>query len=156
MFHRRDNLGGGDPEHTAYRTERDRFDQELRENVATVRADRQTGADFASPFRYAHKHDVHDSDAADDERHAGNRAEQSRHHIRRRGRGVRDLLLIPHGEIVVATGANVMPLPQKRDDLLLRRGEIRGAGNLHVNFRSVVPPATRFIVLVNGITTTSS
>src|SRR5205814_6161330 len=96
--------------HTTDRTERDRFNQELHENVAPVRADRHARTDLACPLSYAYEHDVHDPDSADHERHAGNRAKQYRHDCSRRGRRICNLLLITHREIVIATGANVMPL----------------------------------------------
>ena len=66
-------------------------------------ADRQTRADLARPLGHADEHDVHDADAADDERDAGDRAEQSGHDVGRGRCGVGDLLLVAHGEIVVAS-----------------------------------------------------
>ena len=46
------------------------------------------------------------------------------HDLRRGGRGFGDFLLVAHREIVVAAGADVVPLAEKRGDLLLRRREI--------------------------------
>ena len=107
MFDRRKNFRGRDAENNAKQsadgTERNRFDQELGENVAPVRADGHARADFARPFGYAHEHDVHDADAANDQRNARNRAEQSSHDVGRRRCRLRDFLLIAHGKIVVAT-----------------------------------------------------
>ena len=68
-----------------------------------------------------------------------------------RGRlGRRDFFLVADGKIVVAPFANVMPLPEQRDDLLLRRPpDRRGLATCALMFRSVVPPpSTRFIALV--------
>ena len=59
-----------------------------------MRADGHARADLARSLGYADEHDVHDSDAADDQRNAGDRAEQSGHDVgRRRGR-IGDFLLI--------------------------------------------------------------
>ena len=153
MFDRGKNFRGAnaenDADQSANGTERNRFDQELSENITAVRAHRHARPDFAGPFRDTHEHDVHDADAADHERHAGNRAQQSRHDVGRRGGRLRDFLLIAHGEIVVATGPDVVSLPNKRDDLLLRRFEIGCASaTWTLMLRKVVPPATRFIALV--------
>ena len=95
------------------------------QDVAPVRADRHADADLARPLRHAHEHDVHDPDAADDERDAGDRA-----------RAVRSSTSV----VAVAASAiscwlrtvksssravaNVVALAQERDDLLLRRREI--------------------------------
>ncbi len=68
-----------------------------------MRAHRHARADFAGPFGDTHQHDVHDADAADHQRDARDRAEQSGHDVGRRRRRLRDFLLIAHGEIVVAT-----------------------------------------------------
>jgi hypothetical protein len=38
-----------------------------------------------------------------------------------------------HSEIIVAAGANVMPLLKQRDDLLLRGFDLAGVANLHVD-----------------------
>ncbi len=42
--------------------------QELTQDVAPACADGQAHADLAGSFRHAHQHDVHDADAADDQR----------------------------------------------------------------------------------------
>ena len=100
-----------DSENSPDRAKRNRFDQKLRENVAPVRAHGHARADFTRPLRYTDQHNIHDSNAANNERDTGDRAEQSGHYIGR-GRGsIGDFLLIPDGEIIVATRANVMPLP---------------------------------------------
>ena len=78
-------LGRADPaddsNDAADRTERHRFDQELSEDVAAVRADGHADTDFARPFSHAHEHDVHDSDSADHQRDARDCAQQNRHHV---------------------------------------------------------------------------
>ena len=49
----------------------DRLDQELQQHVEVARADRQAQADLARPLGHRHQHDVHDADAADQQRHRG-------------------------------------------------------------------------------------
>ena len=114
-------------------------------------------ADLARPLGHTHEHDVHDSDSADHERDAGDCTEQQRHHRGGGGGCLRDFLLIAHGEIVIAAGANIMSLSKQRDDLLLRGLEMLSASAIcTLMFRKVVPPTTRFIALVYGMITTSS
>jgi len=60
----------------------DALDEELRQHVGAARADGQADADLAGPLRHADEHDVHDPDAADQQRDRGNRREQQRHHLR--------------------------------------------------------------------------
>ena len=48
-----------------------RFDEELQQDVLTARAERLAHADFAGAFGDRDQHDVHDDDAADDQRNAG-------------------------------------------------------------------------------------
>ena len=133
-----------DPDDAADRAQRDRLDQKLEEDVAAMRADGQADADLARPLRHAHEHDVHDADAADDERDAGDRAEQHGHDARGGGRGFGDLLLVADGEIVVAAGANVVALAEQLGDLLLRRGEVVGDATCTLIPRKVVPPHDAF------------
>ena len=80
--------------------------------------------DLTRPFGYADQHDVHDTDAPNDQRYAGDRAEQSSHDVGRGRCRLGDFLLIAHGEIVIAAGPDVVPLAQQDGDLLLRRFEI--------------------------------
>ena len=69
-----------DPDQSTDRTQAHRFNQKLRENVVAARAYCHAHANFARPLGYAHQHDVHDSDAAHEQRHASDCAEQDRHH----------------------------------------------------------------------------
>src|SRR5687767_4367392 len=63
--------GGSDPDENADRaaeqSERDRFDQELHENVVTPGTDGQAQPDLPRSLGDGNHHDVHDPDAADDE-----------------------------------------------------------------------------------------
>ena len=57
-----------DADEAADDAERDGLDQELDQHVAAARAHRHAQADLARPLGHRHEHDVHDPDAADDER----------------------------------------------------------------------------------------
>ena len=98
-----------------------------------MRTHRHTHTNLTCPLGHTHQHDVHDSDATDHERHACDCTEQKRHHARGGGGGLSDFLLVAHGEIIVASGTNVMPLPKQRDNLLLGRFELLWIGDLHVD-----------------------
>jgi hypothetical protein len=69
-----------DPACDAHQTSGDRqyerFDQELEEDARRLRADGHADADLARPFRDADEHDVHDADAADQQRDGGDAREQ--------------------------------------------------------------------------------
>ena len=80
------------------------FDEKLQQHVASLGADRQADADLARPLGHRHQHDVHDADAADDERHAGDAGEKVRHGIDRRRPDVGDLLLRADREVVRISG----------------------------------------------------
>ena len=54
------------------------LDEELQEDVAPRRAERLANADLARPLGDRHEHDVHDADAADEQRHGGDAGEQRR------------------------------------------------------------------------------
>ena len=149
MLESRNDLRGAQPEHdaddAADRAQRDRFDQELQEDVASMRADGHAHADLARAFGHAHEHDVHDADAPDDERNAGDRAEQAGHDFGCGGRGFGDFLLVADGEVVVATGPDVVTLAEKRSDLLLRWLESASAmATWTLMERNVVPPSDAF------------
>ena len=57
-----------------------RFGQELRQDVASPRADRLADADLARPLCHRCQQDVHDPDPADEQRDRGEGAEQQLHH----------------------------------------------------------------------------
>ena len=75
---RRDAEPDRDADQAAEQGQRQRLDEELGEDVAAARADRLADADLAGPLPDRHEHDVHDPDAADDERDRGDAAEQER------------------------------------------------------------------------------
>ncbi|PWB71560.1 hypothetical protein C3F09_07680, partial [candidate division GN15 bacterium] len=68
-----------------------------------------------------HQHDVHDADAADQERNGGDRAQQIREHATHLRCGVGDILLRAHLEVVVLVLAESVSLAQQRSDLAVYR-----------------------------------
>ena len=54
------------------------LDEELREDVTVARADGFADADLACAFGNGHEHDVHDADAADEQRDRGDRGRAAR------------------------------------------------------------------------------
>ncbi len=98
-----------------------------------MRAYRHAGADFTRPLGHTPKHDIHDPDAADNQRDASDGKQQSRHHVGGRSSNFRDLFLIAHREIVIAPQPNVMTLPQQIDDLLLRDCQVFRIRHLHID-----------------------
>ena len=72
----RDGEADDDADQPAEERQGQGLDQELGEDVAAARADRLADADLAGPLADRDQHDVHDPDAADDERDRGDPAEQ--------------------------------------------------------------------------------
>jgi len=62
---------------------------------------RPAEADLACPFGHRHQHDIHDPDAAYDQGYRGDRAEQNRHHLRRRFLSREHLGEVADGEVLV-------------------------------------------------------
>ena len=72
-----------DAGHPADDREGDRLDEELADDVAAFGAQRTADADFAGPLGDRGQHDVHDADAAHDQRDGGDQAhEDDEHHPR--------------------------------------------------------------------------
>ena len=111
-----------DPEQSAGHREDDRLDEELGPDVARAGADGHADADLARPLGDRDEHDVHDPDAADEERDAGDRPEEDGHRPRLLLGLLEHLGLRTDHEVVFLAGRPVDPvtLPQERRDLLLR------------------------------------
>src|ERR1041385_3092719 len=106
-----------DAGHAAEQRDRERLDHELRADVDAARADGAADADLARPLHHRGQHDVHDADAADEERDPGDRAHDD----------VEDRLRLPplrqqrlgdHDLVVVR--AAVQPVEQRADQLRRR------------------------------------
>src|SRR5205823_3326705 len=74
-----DSTAQGDADHdsgdAAHDADQDRFGQELKQDLPPGRADRSAHADLLDPLEHRREHDVHDPDAADDERDRRDRAQ---------------------------------------------------------------------------------
>ena len=93
-----------------------RLDEELGEDVAATRADRLADADLAGPLADRDQHDVHDPDAADDQRDRGDAAEEQRQRRGDRRRGLEQLGLVEDVEVGgVGRGQLVAVAEQRRD-----------------------------------------
>ena len=68
---------GQDADRAAEQAEHDGLDEKLAEDVAGPRPDGHAQADLPVALRHRHEHDVHDPDAADDQRDQGNAEEQA-------------------------------------------------------------------------------
>ena len=66
------------PMQAAEQADHQRLDDELHQDVVRPRADRLAQADLAGPLGDAHEHDVHDADAADQERDGGDGRQEGR------------------------------------------------------------------------------
>ena len=95
----------------------------------------QAQPDLARPLGHRHEHDVHDADAADDERDRRDAGQQVRHRVRRRGQHARHLLERPHQEVVVGAGLDLMARAQQRRDLLGHRVERHAVLRRHGDVR---------------------
>ena len=124
MDDHRDRPAEQDADHSAEARQRDRLDEELIEDVPAARADRLADAYLTGPLVHRDEHDVHDPDAADEQRDPADRAEQEReragHGAERRER----VVLIRHGEVRVRGIADVVAL--EKDVVHVARGEFHG------------------------------
>ena len=73
---RRHDESEDDADQAAEERQVQRLDEELLEDVASAGADRLADADLAGPLGDRDQHDVHDPDAADDQRDGGDAAEE--------------------------------------------------------------------------------
>jgi hypothetical protein len=89
------------------------------EHIAAVRADGEADADLAGALGDGDEHDVHDADAADDERNASDGAEQDGHGLGGGGGGLGEFLLVADGEVGLLA---VAALLQEVGDILLDPG----------------------------------
>ncbi len=74
-------------------------------------------ADFLAPLGHRHQHDVHDADAADQQRHAGDGGEHRRHGRRRGLLRPRHLRQVADLEIVFSARRRAVMLAQDPRDL---------------------------------------
>ena len=107
------------------------LDKELREDVAALSPHRLPYADLPRPLRHGHQHDVHDADAAHQQRDAGNRPKED-------DKGLRGLLqrldrVHQAGDREVVLVGNAVAQAQDVADLLRRRVVDFLVRDLHVD-----------------------
>ncbi len=101
----------------AHQAEYQGFDEELEADVAWRSAHRLADADLPRPLGHADQHDVHDADAAHDQRHPGHPGQQVSEGGRRRFLGLDDALLGRDGKVRVFQ-RDVVAFRQQKFDLL--------------------------------------
>ena len=97
--------------------QRDGFDEELQQHFARCGADGEADADLVRALGHGDEHDVHDADAADQQRHTGHRSEQHGHELRRGTQRLGDLPRVEDVEVVVLVALQVPPLAHDLRDL---------------------------------------
>ena len=98
-----------------------------------ARAGGHADADLARPFRHGDQQDIHDADAADDQRNRGDRGEQQFHGFRTLFRHFRDLSQVAHHEIIGLARENPVCLLESLGDLIKRGLHQRRAAGLNEN-----------------------
>src|SRR5204863_6503713 len=107
--------------------------EELCENITALGAHSHADSNLTCALRHAHEHDVHNANAAHDQRDEGDRKEQHSHYLLGRGHGIHDFLLVANVKIVLATLSDPVALPEQVDDLLLGAQEHAGVLGLHID-----------------------
>ena len=115
----------GDADEAAEQRQGQGLDEELGEDVPAARADGLADADLAGPLADRDQHDVHDPDAADDERDRGDPAEQQGQRAADRRGGLEQLGLVEDAEVVVVGGRQLVAVAQERGDLGVGRRPCR-------------------------------
>ena len=100
---------------SAEHAEHNRFAQELACNVVFRGPNGHTHADFARPFSDGNQHDVHDSDAADDERTERDAGKQEFHHAKCLRARLRDIRRAADNKVIRFRGTKMMALAQQAD-----------------------------------------
>ncbi len=106
------------PINAADRREHDRFGKELPQNRRGARADRHAQADLARALGDRDEHDVHDADAADDQRNGRDAGEQQLHDRAGLRSGLRDRLQVAHLKVVGLRRNDAMALLEQLRDAL--------------------------------------
>ena len=105
----------------------------MSQDVTLARADREPQSDLARALGHGHEHDVHDPDAADRKRDAGDGGKQKR---QRAGTGFArggDVGEIADREIVVLSGLHAMALAQERLHVFFRNAQALAVTHLHID-----------------------
>ena len=129
----RDAQARPDPETAPRHREDERLDEELHQDVERLGPERHAQADLARSLGDAHEHDVHDPDAADQQRDRGDARQQGRHRIGPLLPRARDLAHVADGEIVVVARREVVAITEQRRDVLLGATDVLGRRRLDVD-----------------------
>ena len=120
-----------DADHAADEREHDGFHEELLENVVVGGADGFAQADLLRAFNDGHEHDVHDADAADDERDGSDRGEEERQDGRDVAEEREHVLLGLDRKIIFVGIGDVVVLFKDRFHARLRETDVVIAVRLH-------------------------
>ena len=96
------------------------FDEKLQLDGGGLRSHGDSNTYLPRAFGNADEHDVHDADATNQERDAGDGSEEQRDDPGDLAHGIGNFLLIENVEIVLAIRRQTMTLAKKARDLLLR------------------------------------
>src|SRR6266498_1964408 len=97
----REHIAETDANRAAEETQHHRLDQELEQNIAAPRAAGLTQADLAGALGHTHQHDVHDPDAADQQRDAADQAQKRVEAVDDAANLIGNLLRVEHRKVVV-------------------------------------------------------
>jgi hypothetical protein len=114
-----------DTDQSAYESENDRLTKELELDCRPGRTDREAQPDLPGSLHHRCEHHVHDADSSDQQRYQRHTQQESRQGIACFHLGFDDLVGAPDVEIVLVAGADVVPLPEQRDDLVDRPIHVR-------------------------------
>ena len=104
------------------------LDQELGQDVPAARADRLADADLAGPLADRDEHDVHDPDAAHQERDRGNPGQQQGQQVADPADGRQQLGLVGDREVIGPADRDVVAGLEQGRDLGLDRVDLVRAG----------------------------
>ena len=122
-----------------------------------ARPDRLADADLARPLADRHEHDVHDPDAADDERDRGDAGQHERERAAHRGGRLQQLRLVEDLEVVVVRDGQAVQLAQQRRDGCPWPSSMPSAeAALTAMVRTASEPEKYFCSVVTGMRTWSS
>ena len=133
---------------SARQGERDGFDEQSQDEIASAGADRHPHSEFARSFAERNEHDVHDADTADREGDRRGSQEQPGERTRRASAGVEDIGGVFDGKVVRRVAPQSMFLPQQFLDLALR---LRQLGRIdHLDGNQIKRPQPGRMMPENG------
>src|SRR6185312_15416403 len=143
----RDELRGDDAAHDpgepAAEAEEHGFGEELKQHLQAARADRHAQPDLARALGNRDQKNIHDADAADEERDRGDGRKKKRHDPAAAFRGAGDLAQVADIEVFGVARADAMTAQQRLRHLLYRRLNQLGARRLDENLIDVAGEARR-------------